>query len=137
VTSLRRPVAVALAVAVALSVAACGSSDDKYAEPTISGAAAKRGQAVATDQGCISCHSATGRRSTGPTWKDLAGSTVTLQGGQTVTADDAYLRQAIIDPRSQVVQNYANIMPTTYASLSADDVDDLIAYLRELSSHTS
>ena len=50
--------------------------------------------------------------------------------------DDAYLRQSIIDPRSQVVQNYANIMPTTYSSLSKADVDDLIAYLRELSSHT-
>jgi len=130
-----RPAVVAVALAIAISVAACGSSD-KNAEPTITGAAAKRGMAVATDQGCISCHSATGNRSTGPTWKDLAGSTVTLDGGKTVKADDAYLRAAITDPRSQVVEHYANIMPTTYSSLSADEVDDLIAYLRELSTHT-
>lgn len=126
--------AVVLAVAT-LTLVACGESD-QYAVPTINGAAAKRGETVARDQGCISCHSASGRRSTGPTWKDLAGSTVALDGGTSVKADDAYLRTAITDPRAQVVSGYANIMPTTYASLSADDVDDLVAYLRQLSTHT-
>ncbi len=135
-----RPAArVALAVvalAVALVVSACGD-DDKGAAPTITSAAGKRGQTIARDEGCTSCHSANGSRSTGPTWKDLAGSEVKLSDGTTVTADDAYLAQSITDPRSQVVKGYVNIMPTTYADLSTAEVADLVAYLNELSTKTS
>lgn len=125
------------ALAVAVSLAACGGDSDQYATPTITGEAAQRGEQIAKDQGCTSCHTASGRRSTGPTWKDLAGSEVELQDGTTVTADDAYLTRAIVEPRAQVVKGYANIMPTTYADLSEADVKDLVAYLRALSSHTS
>ena len=131
-----RALAVALVVlAVGATLAACGGSD-QYAIPEIKTEAGKRGKAVALDQGCISCHTASGRQSTGPTWKNLAGSKVKLDSGETVIADDAYLTQSIRDPRSQVVAGYANIMPTTYADLSTREVADLVAYLRELSTST-
>lgn len=122
-------------VVAAVALGACG--DDSGSAPTITGAAAKRGQALAGDQGCTNCHTDNGRRSTGPSWADLAGSEVTLDGGETVTADADYLGQAIVDPGSQVVAGFSNIMPATYGDdLSSDEVDDLVAYLQELSPDT-
>jgi cytochrome c oxidase subunit 2 len=56
--------------------------------------------------GCQSCHSLDGSPSTGPTFKGLFGSKVKLTTGQTVTADEAYLLESILDPDKQVVQGY-------------------------------
>jgi cytochrome c1 len=121
---------VALATA-ALTVAACGGGGSTSGAPPITGEAALRGQQLAKDNGCQTCHTADGGRSTGPTWKGLAGSEVKLDGGERVVADDAYLARAITDPRAEVVAGFASIMPTRY-DFSDDQVADLVAYLREL-----
>lgn len=111
-------------------LAACG--DDGPSTPPVElSAAGERGKAVASDNGCTNCHTTDGSKSTGPTWKGLAGSQVELKGGETVTADEAYLRTAIVEARSETVDGYANIMPD-YGSLSDDEVADLIAYLQDL-----
>jgi cytochrome c oxidase subunit 2 len=131
-SSPRRPfrsgVVVGLALVAALA-AGCSKSDGG-ATANLS-AAGKRGQTVAMARGCTACHSAGGSRGTGPTWKDLAGSEVKLDNG-TKKADDAYLRQAITAPRSEVVSGFPNIMPN-YSNLTADQVNDIIAYLHDLS----
>ena len=112
------------------TVAGCGSDKGGSAAPKLS-AAGKEGLAVAKDQGCVACHTDDGRGGTGPTWKGLAGSTVTLANGKTVVADDDYLRTAIVDPRSQVVKGYSNFMPI-FDHLSKAEVADLIDYLHDL-----
>jgi cytochrome c2 len=56
--------------------------------------------------GCNSCHSLDGTKSTGPTFKGLFGSTVTLTNGQTVKADEDYLLESILDPDKQIVTGY-------------------------------
>ena len=48
-----------------------------------------RGKGLYTAAGCSACHSLTGSSGVGPSFKGLAGSTVTLAGGKTVTGDDA------------------------------------------------
>jgi cytochrome c oxidase subunit 2 len=116
-------------------LAACGD-DESSAPPVELSAAGERGAQIVEDQGCTSCHSTDGSRGTGPTWKDLAGSEVELTDG-TVTADDDYLRTSIVDPRSQVVKGYANIMPVYEGQMSDEELDDVIAYLRDLSSFTN
>ena len=63
----------------------------------------------------------------------MAGSTVTLEDGTQVVADDAYLREAILQSRGQVVDGYANIMPVYDGELTDAEVDDLIAYIEDLS----
>lgn len=111
---------------------ACG--DGEAAEPPTTAelsAAAQEGATLARDKGCMACHSVDGGRSTGPTWAGLAGSEVEMEGGETVTADRAYLERAIVDARSQVRAGYANIMPTSY-DLTDDEVAALIAYLEEI-----
>jgi cytochrome c oxidase subunit 2 len=123
--------AAAVAMCLGMVVSACGS-DGGGSEVQLS-AAGERGKTVAREQGCISCHTADGGRSTGPTWKGLAGSTVTLDDGTEVVADDAYLREAILQSRGQVVEGYANVMPVYEGELSDAELDDLIAYLEDLS----
>jgi cytochrome c oxidase subunit 2 len=126
-------VAGALAVAAVFGgLAACGG-DDEFAVPEMKTEAAQAGQALAKERGCFSCHTESGRRSTGPTWKDLAGNEVELASGQTVTADDDYLVRSIIDPKADVVAGFAPIMPTSYTDLTDDELADLVAYLRALS----
>lgn len=56
--------------------------------------------------GCSGCHSLTGAKETGPTFKGLYGSQVQLSTGQTVTADDAYLLESILDPDKQIVKGF-------------------------------
>lgn len=118
----------ALAAVLTVAVVACGSGGGGPAVKL--SAAGKRGQTVAGNRGCVACHTSTGGRSTGPTWKGLAGSTVKLESG-TTTADDAYLRRSVTDPRTDVVAGYANIMQPY--KLTARELDDLIAYLHDLS----
>lgn len=115
----------------AVAVAGCGGSDASNPRQPLS-AAAERGRQVAADNGCGTCHTIDGSRSTGPTWEGLAGAEVDVEGGGHVIADETYLRKAIIDPRVETVAGYANIMPL-YPDLSTGAVDDLVAYLQALS----
>ncbi|UDY34615.1 c-type cytochrome [Dermatobacter hominis] len=123
---------IALLLAVAGVAAACSSSDDSSADTVpLTGDAAK-GQEVVRDLGCTTCHTVDGGDGVGPTFKGLAGSTVTLEGGDEVTADEDYLRTAITDPGEQVVEGFTPIMPER--DLSDTQVDQVVAYLQALGS---
>lgn len=96
-------------------------------------AAAARGEALAAGTGCLACHAIDGSTGTGPGWQGLAGSTVTLDNGETVVADDNYLFNSIVDPQSQVVAGFDAVMPTTYSdSLSETEIQDLVEYIKSL-----
>lgn len=111
-------------------LSACGGDDAAGGAPQPRTAAGKRGMAVAKDNGCVACHTASGSRSTGPTWKGLAGSEVQLSGGEAVTADDRYLTESITAPKAKVVDGFPNIMPEN--GLTEAQVADVLAYLHEL-----
>jgi cytochrome c oxidase subunit II len=93
-----------------------------------------RGQQWASLNGCVTCHSIDGKKSIGPTWKGLAGSTVDLTDGTKVPADDTYLHQSIVDPNAKITAGFApNVMPSTYAkALSDDQINDILAYIKTL-----
>ncbi len=93
-------------------------------------AAGKLGQQVAEGEGCVSCHSSDGSDGVGPTWQGLAGSQVELDGGTTVTADDEYLTESIVDPNAQLVKGFRGIMPQR--SLDPDQVASIVTYLNEI-----
>lgn len=102
------------------------------------GPLAARGQQLAVQLGCVACHTATGVPGLGPTWKGLAGSQRTLANGQTVTADDAYLRESILEPDAKVVRDFtpgvmaANVKPQEAVIGQGDNLDALIAYIKSL-----
>src|ERR671915_335789 len=92
----------------ALAAAGCGGSDSG------SGGSASPGEELYRQYACAGCHSLDGDDGTGPTFKGLAGSTVTLEGGETVEATREYLREAIVDPDAQIVDGYSGgLMPAT------------------------
>lgn len=122
---------VAGALASGALLSACGD-DGGGAPPVELSAAGERGQVVAEENGCTNCHTTDGSKSTGPTWEGLAGSEVELAGGETVTADAAYLRRAILAAREETVEGFPNIMPAYEGQLTDAEVDDLIAYLEDL-----
>jgi mono/diheme cytochrome c family protein len=94
-----------------------------------------RGKGLYAADGCSACHSLTGSSGVGPSFKGLAGSTVTLTSGKTVTADDAYLERSIADADAEVVKGYrAGVMSAAIGSsdLTAkpDDIRALVAFIK-------
>lgn len=116
-----------LAVALlAISLSGCAGSQD----PRID-----QGRVLATERGCVSCHTSDGSDGVGPTWKGLYMSQVPLSDGVTVTADDAYLRRSITDPSADTVDGFpAGAMERVIrpGSLTDDEVEALIAYIKSL-----
>ncbi|RPI48384.1 MAG: cytochrome c oxidase subunit II, partial [Chloroflexi bacterium] len=94
---------------------------------------ASRGATLAQDNGCLSCHSVDGTTLVGPTWQGLYGSERELEDGTTVTADEEYLRASILDPGSQVVAGFPNVMPAAYNFLADEDITALVEYIKTLS----
>jgi cytochrome c oxidase subunit 2 len=81
--------------------------------------------------GCRTCH-LPGDATRAPVLAGLPGRTVTLRDGRTVTADDAYLRRALLDPAADVVAGYPAVMPTYRGQLDEQDVLELLRAMRAL-----
>jgi len=86
------------------------------------------GSDLATNKGCRNCHSTDGSVGLGPSWAGLAGSTITLADGSTVTATRGYIRESIVTPDAKIV---AGFTPGTMqiVNLSGDELDALVAYI--------
>jgi cytochrome c2 len=94
-----------------------------------------RGRTLYSTKACSGCHSLSGTASVGPSLKGVAGSKVTLSNGQTITADDAYLRQSIANPDAQIVKGYrAGVMSAAVASFNLagkpDEIRALVAFIK-------
>jgi cytochrome c oxidase subunit 2 len=83
--------------------------------------------------GCASCHKEDGSGGRGPALMGLLGSTVQLEGGQTITANEEYIRESIINPRAKVVRGFQPIMPTFQGQVSEEQLLQLITYIKSLS----
>lgn len=92
----------------------------------------EKGQKLAAQSGCLTCHSIDGSKKIGPTWKGLYGSKVTFTDGSTAQADEQYIKEYILTPNTKVVSGYQPVMPSFKGQLSDDDVTALIAYIKTL-----
>lgn len=106
-------------------------------EDTSGGAApaegdAENGKTLATSLGCVACHSVDGSVLVGPSWKGLYGHEVTMTDGSTVTADDAYIHESIVDPNAKVVEGFSPIMPSFSSQVDDQQIADIIAYIKTL-----
>lgn len=128
-----RSLAVAALCALPLAVAACGGGDDGGGGG--GGGGAQSGEELYRQYACASCHSLDGSDGTGPTFKGLAGSTVKLKDGKTVTADAAYLEKAITDPDADVTEGYnAGLMKASIDGFDLgskpEDVQKLVEFIQ-------
>jgi cytochrome c oxidase subunit 2 len=107
----------------------------KWASGSTSGASlAQNGERLFTSLGCASCHS--GEASArGPNLAQVYGSRLQLADGSTVTANDAFLREAILNPSTRVTAGYAPIMPTYQGQVSEEGLIDLVEYIKNLNSN--
>jgi cytochrome c oxidase subunit 2 len=87
------------------------------------------GQTLFIQYGCASCHQSKDFKR-GPSLHGVFGKTVRLQNGQTVTADENYLRESILRPRAKLVDGYSPLMPTYEGQLDEEQIQRLIAYLK-------
>ncbi len=80
---------------------------------------------------CNTCHKA-GPTQRGPALDGVYNSKVKLETGETVTADEAYLRESILQPAAKVTAGYRPVMPTFQGQVSEEGVLQLIAYIKSL-----
>jgi cytochrome c oxidase subunit 2 len=105
---------------------------DRQAEAAAAAATPEaRGQSLATQNGCLGCHTVDGSALIGPTWLGIYGSTVKLSDGSTVTVNDAYIKESILDPQAKIVADFeSQLMPTF--QLTDEQISDIIAYIKTL-----
>ena len=100
--------------------------------PAGGGTMAEVGAKLFQDLACATCHLENGQ-GRGPVLKGVYGTTVTLANGQTVTMDDAYIRESVLNPQAKVVAGFQPIMPTFQGLVSEEQLLQLIAYVKSLS----
>jgi cytochrome c oxidase subunit II len=86
--------------------------------------------AVVEKYGCTACHSIDGSAQIGPTFKGLYGSKRVLANGQTVVADEAYIRESIENPGAKVVKGFEPNMPSM--SIPPNELHEIIEYIERL-----
>lgn len=89
------------------------------------------GRKIYARHGCGGCHDGRGTVRA-PRLAGLYGATVPLADGTTVIADDAYLRDSILQPGRQVAAGYEAVMPSFSGQISEEDLIPLIAYIKSL-----
>ncbi len=90
------------------------------------------GKNLITANGCIGCHSVTPQPGpSAPSWFGLFGAEVKLADGTTVTADEAYLTESILDPAAKEVEGYSPTIMKPQA-LTSDEIANIIAYIKSL-----
>jgi cytochrome c oxidase subunit 2 len=95
------------------------------------GSMAERGAQLFTQLGCVTCHLGDGS-GRGPSLVGVFGSTVTLDNGTKVVADESYLRESILTSQAKTVAGYQQLMPTFQGLVNENDVASLIEYIKSM-----
>jgi cytochrome c oxidase subunit 2 len=99
--------------------------------PALGDPMAVAGSRLFSNLGCAGCHASNGG-GVGPSLVGLYGAEEKLADGSTVTADENYLRESILNPNAKIVAGYAGVMPSYDGQLSEDQINQLLAYLKSL-----
>ncbi len=92
---------------------------------------AASGQRLFQQLECSTCHQAA-ETANGPSLAGVFGKPQMLAGGKSVIADEAYLRDSIVNPRAQIVAGYPPLMPTYRGQVNEEQLLQLIAYIKSL-----
>ena len=89
------------------------------------------GKAIFINQGCGACHTYTpaGPEANGNIGPDLDKLPAVREGRRT-SRSKAFVHESIVDPNKYIQTGYPkNVMPKSYASLPASDLNDLVDFL--------
>jgi mono/diheme cytochrome c family protein len=100
-------------------------------QPTAAGGGGLPGEALFQSLGCIGCHG-DANSSIAPTLHGIYGKPVQLQSGQTVTVDDAYIKESILSPTAKVVKGFNPIMPSFQGKVDDAQIAQIIDYIKSL-----
>src|SRR5580704_12586811 len=89
------------------------------------------GEKIFAELGCSTCHRAD-TQGRGPNLQGVFGKPVQLEDGRTVTADENYLRECILDPGAKRLKGFQPIMPTFQGLVSEEQVNALVAYIKSI-----
>jgi cytochrome c oxidase subunit 2 len=107
----------------------------KWLDQSTSGMSlAQNGERLFASMGCNACHNGTAA-ARGPNLAGVFGSKLTLTDGSQVLVNDAYLRDAILNPSQHVTAGFNPIMPTYQGQISEDGLIDLVEYIKQLQSN--
>ncbi|HKD84540.1 MAG TPA: cytochrome c oxidase subunit II [Terriglobales bacterium] len=96
-----------------------------------SGSLAANGQQLFQQLGCSTCHRSD-TQGRGPNLVGIYGKPVLLDDGRTVTADENYVRESILNPGAKVVAGFKPIMPSFQGQVSEESLMALEAYVKSL-----
>ncbi len=107
----------------------------KWLQQSTSGMSlAQNGERLFASMGCNSCHSGNAA-ARGPNLAGVYGAKLTLTDGSQILVNDAYLRDAILNPSQHVTAGFAPIMPTYQGQISEDGLIDLVEYIKNMQSN--
>jgi cytochrome c oxidase subunit 2 len=93
---------------------------------------AANGKELFTQLGCATCHR-TDTQGRGPNLAGIFGKRVQLEDGRTVTADENYIRESILNPQAKIVAGFKPIMPTFQGQVTEESLGALVSYVKSLS----
>ena len=94
---------------------------------------AAQGQKLFSSLGCGACHGPNVPAANAPSLHGLYGAQVILADGRVVTADESFLREAIVLPDQHVPAGYQPVMPSYAKAVDEQGLVSLVAYLKTLS----
>ena len=89
------------------------------------------GQKLFAERACITCHFTDGK-GRAPSLNGVYEHPVLLADGRTVTADDAYIRESILQPNAKIVAGYQPLMPSFQGQLTEEQIIALTSYIKSL-----
>jgi cytochrome c oxidase subunit 2 len=95
------------------------------------GSMVQQGEQLFTQLACVTCHLPDGS-GRGPSLVGVFGSTVTLDNGTKVVADESYLRESILTSQAKIVAGYQQLMPTFQGLVNEDGLASLIEYIKSM-----
>jgi len=90
------------------------------------------GKLIYETRGCATCHSLTGERGQGPSWKSIFGKTEQFSNAPPTLVDANYIRESVLEPQKKIVSGFEGIMPTYQGLLREREIQGVIEYIKSL-----
>ncbi|MEO1173773.1 MAG: cytochrome c [Myxococcota bacterium] len=91
-----------------------------------------KGKALYSSLGCNACHSLTGERVVGPSFKGSWGAKRKFTDGTQAVFNAEYVKNSVLYPQKQIVETYMPAMPAYEGRVSDEDLAHISAFIESL-----